>query len=238
TTLGVSKAVVHINKTIASALGSKKLNVVQQEKIDKPMVKMDGTEKKSKFGTNAILDSIPDCLKSCCCGKRGCPCTFTSLIWLVFLNFQCDQLWFSCWQQAGHARVHDPASEVSTFWEAIHIGAEVYYHLKNVIKKKYRMNTTNVSDEDRFVPNILENQEPLELLNATIEKAGYTDQVFISMDLAASEFRRSGKYDLNFKSPVTPTVVSIEDPFDQNYWEVQQKCTANAAIQEVGNDLT
>ncbi|KAH0500477.1 Alpha-enolase [Microtus ochrogaster] len=52
---GVSKAVEHINKTIAPALVSKKLNVVEQEKIDKLMIEMDGTENKSKFGANAIL---------------------------------------------------------------------------------------------------------------------------------------------------------------------------------------
>nr|KAF6443642.1 enolase 1 [Molossus molossus] len=52
---GVSKAVEHINKSIAPALISKKLSVVEQEKIDKLMIEMDGTENKSKFGANAIL---------------------------------------------------------------------------------------------------------------------------------------------------------------------------------------
>ncbi|MBZ3890771.1 Alpha-enolase [Sciurus carolinensis] len=52
---GVSKAIEHINKTIAPALVSKKLNVVEQEKVDRLMIKMDGTENKSKFGANAIL---------------------------------------------------------------------------------------------------------------------------------------------------------------------------------------
>ncbi|KAL0600699.1 Alpha-enolase [Plecturocebus cupreus] len=52
---GVSNAVEHINKTIAPALVSKKLNVTEQEKIDKLMIEMDGTENKSKFGANAIL---------------------------------------------------------------------------------------------------------------------------------------------------------------------------------------
>ncbi|EGV99550.1 Alpha-enolase [Cricetulus griseus] len=59
---GVSKAVEHINKTIVPALLSKKLNVVEQEKIDKLMIEMDGTENKSKFGANAILEvSIAVC---------------------------------------------------------------------------------------------------------------------------------------------------------------------------------
>ncbi|KAL6084497.1 hypothetical protein STEG23_009278 [Scotinomys teguina] len=70
----------------------------------------------------------------------------------------------------------------------MHIGAEVYYNLKNVIKRKYRMDATNVSNGDRFVPNILENKRTLGA--ATIEKSSYTDQGVISMVLAASEFFR------------------------------------------------
>uniref|UniRef100_A0A8C9IRI8 phosphopyruvate hydratase n=1 Tax=Piliocolobus tephrosceles TaxID=591936 RepID=A0A8C9IRI8_9PRIM len=98
----------------------------------------------------------------------------------------------------------------------------------------------------------------LELLKTAIGKAGYTDKVVIGMDVAASEFFRSGKYDLDFKSPDDPSryispdqladlyksfikdypVVSIEDPFDQDDWGAWQKFTASAGIQVVGDDLT
>lgn len=47
----------------------------------------------------------------------------------------------------------------STFKEAMRIGAEVYHNLKNVIKKKYGQDATNVGDEGGFAPNILENEE-------------------------------------------------------------------------------
>ncbi|KAM7326281.1 hypothetical protein ACRRTK_014759 [Alexandromys fortis] len=80
------------------------------------------------------------------------------------------------------------------------IGAEVYHNLKNV-KEKYGKDATNVGDVGRFVPNILENKEALALLKNTIGKAGYTDQAVIGMDVASSEFFRSGKYGLDFKSP-------------------------------------
>ncbi|XP_011814011.1 PREDICTED: beta-enolase [Colobus angolensis palliatus] len=52
---GVLKAVEHINKTLGPALLEKKLSVVDQEKVDKFMIELDGTENKSKFGANAIL---------------------------------------------------------------------------------------------------------------------------------------------------------------------------------------
>lgn len=47
----------------------------------------------------------------------------------------------------------------STFKEAMRIGAEVYHNLKNVIKRKYGQDATNVGDEGGFAPNILENKE-------------------------------------------------------------------------------
>ncbi|GAB1291274.1 Gamma-enolase [Apodemus speciosus] len=98
----------------------------------------------------------------------------------------------------------------------------------------------------------------LELVKEAIDKAGYTEKMVIGMDVAASEFYRDGKYDLDFKSPADPSryitgdqlgalyqdfvrnypVVSIEDPFDQDDWAAWSKFTANVGIQIVGDDLT
>ncbi|XP_025049287.1 gamma-enolase isoform X2 [Alligator sinensis] len=145
-----------------------------------------------------------------------------------------------------------------SFRDAMQIGAEVYHNLKSVIKEKYGKDATNVGDEGGFAPNILENSEALELLKEAIDKAGYTDKIVIGMDVAASEFYRDGKYDLDFKSPDDPSryisadelgdlyqsfvhdypVVSIEDPFDQDDWAAWTKFTANVGIQIVGDDLT
>uniref|UniRef100_A0A8B9QC62 Beta-enolase n=1 Tax=Apteryx owenii TaxID=8824 RepID=A0A8B9QC62_APTOW len=128
-----------------------------------------------------------------------------------------------------------------SFREAMRIGAEVYHSLKGVIKGKYGKDATNVGDEGGFAPNILENNEALELLKAAIAQAGYPDKVVIGMDVAASEFCRGGRYDLDFKSPPDPrgpTVVSIEDPFDQDDWEGWQRFLAQVGIQVVGDDLT
>uniref|UniRef100_A0AAA9S6H6 phosphopyruvate hydratase n=1 Tax=Bos taurus TaxID=9913 RepID=A0AAA9S6H6_BOVIN len=244
---GVSKAVEHINKTIAPALVSKKLNVVEQEKIDKLMIEMDGTENKSKFGANAILGvSLAVCKAGAV--EKGVP------------------LYRHIADLAGNAEVILPVPAFNVINGGSHagnklamrIGAEVYHNLKNVIKEKYGKDATNVGDEGGFAPNILENKEALELLKNAIGKAGYSDKVVIGMDVAASEFYRSGKYDLDFKSPDDPSryitpdelanlyksfirdypVVSIEDPFDQDDWEAWQKFTASAGIQVVGDDLT
>jgi enolase len=81
------------------------------------------------------------------------------------------------------------------------MGSETYHHLKAAIKQKYGQDACNVGDEGGFAPNILSNEEGLELLRVAIERAGYTGRIKIGMDVAASEFYKEGKYDLDFKNP-------------------------------------
>uniref|UniRef100_A0A8C3DWX7 phosphopyruvate hydratase n=1 Tax=Corvus moneduloides TaxID=1196302 RepID=A0A8C3DWX7_CORMO len=261
---GVSKAVEHVNKTIAPALISKNVNVVEQEKIDKLMLEMDGTENKSKFGANAILGvSLAVCKAGA--AEKGVP-LYRHIADLagnpeVILPVPA----FNVINGGSHAGNKLAMQEfmilpvgAESFKEAMRIGAEVYHNLKNVIKEKYGKDATNVGDEGGFAPNILENKEALELLKTAIAKAGYTDKVVIGMDVAASEFYRDGKYDLDFKSPDDPSryispdqladlykgfvknypVVSIEDPFDQDDWGAWKKFTGSVNIQVVGDDLT
>ncbi|TNN29672.1 Beta-enolase [Liparis tanakae] len=92
-------------------------------------------------------------------------------------------------------------------------GVPLYRHIADLagnkdvilpVPAKYGKDATNVGDEGGFAPNILDNNEALELLKSAIEKAGYPDKILIGMDVAASEFYRSGKYDLDFKSPEDP----------------------------------
>jgi len=146
-----------------------------------------------------------------------------------------------------------------SFTEAMKMGSEVYHHLKNVIKKKFGQQATGVGDEGGFAPNILENKESLELIKEAIEIAGYTGKIEIGMDVAASEFCKNGKYDLDFKNPntdpskfITPDelgqmyidwikeypIVSIEDPFDQDDWDAWSKYCGQVTNQVVGDDLT
>lgn len=57
----------------------------------------------------------------------------------------------------------------SSFKEALQMGAEVYHHLKAIIKKKYGQDATNVGDEGGFAPSIASNKEGLDLVNTAIE---------------------------------------------------------------------
>merc|ERR1719348_2035217 len=138
------------------------------------------------------------------------------------------------------------------------MGSELYHHLKALIKKKYGLDATAVGDEGGFAPNFQNNGEALELLVEAIKKSGYEGKMFIGMDIAASEFFKNGKYDLDFKNPESKEsdwissdallemykgfikdypVLSIEDPFDQDDWEGYAKLTKETDIQIVGDDL-
>ena len=91
----------------------------------------------------------------------------------------------------------------SCFSEAMRMGSELYHHLKALIKKKYGLDATAVGDEGGFAPNFQNNGEALELLVEAIKKSGYEGKIKIGMDIAASEFFKDGKYDLDFKNPET-----------------------------------
>jgi enolase len=123
------------------------------------------------------------------------------------------------------------------------MGSEVYMHLKQIIKEQYGAEATGVGDERGFAPNVATEKEVFELVKKAIEKAGYTDDIKIGLDVAASEFYNDENktYDLNFKDkggdpkkgggPKLHSsdellavykghlnaypIASIEDPFDQ-----------------------
>uniref|UniRef100_A0A8C0BQF3 phosphopyruvate hydratase n=2 Tax=Telluraves TaxID=3073808 RepID=A0A8C0BQF3_9AVES len=135
-------------------------------------------------------------------------------------------------------------------------------HINSTVAPALVGSGLSVVDQEKIDNLMLEmdgtENKSLELLKEAIDKAGYTDKIVIGMDVAASEFYRDGKYDLDFKSPDDPSryisadelgdlyqsfvrdypVVSIEDPFDQDDWEAWSKFTANVGIQIVGDDLT
>ncbi|KAL4616774.1 gamma-enolase [Arapaima gigas] len=243
---------------------SQGISVVEQEKLDNMMIEMDGTENKSKFGANAILGvSLAVCKAGAT--EKGIPLYrhIADLAGNTELVLPVPA--FNVINGGSHAGNKLAMQEfmvlpvgAESFREALRVGAELYQTLKGVIREKYGQDATNVGDEGGFAPNIVENSEALELLKTAIEKAGFTDKVVIGMDVAASEFYRDGKYDLDFKSPPNPDrhitaeelseiyqsfvndypVVSIEDPFDQDDWPAWSRLTASVGIQVVGDDLT
>uniref|UniRef100_A0A803T360 phosphopyruvate hydratase n=1 Tax=Anolis carolinensis TaxID=28377 RepID=A0A803T360_ANOCA len=141
------------------------ISVVEQEKIDKIMIDLDGTENKSKFGANAILGvSLAVCKAGA--AEKGVPLYrhIADLAGNKELILPVPA--FNVINGGSHAGNKLAMQEfmilpvgASTFKEAMRIGAEVYHNLKAVIKSKYGKDATNVGDEGGFAPNILENNE-------------------------------------------------------------------------------
>lgn len=262
---GVLKAVNNINSIIAPALVGKNLDITDQTAVDKIMLDLDGTENKSKLGANAILGVS---LAVCQAGakKKGVPLYRHIADLAGNKDLILPVPAFNVINGGSHAGNKLAMQEfmllptgASSFTEAMRMGSETYHHLKSVIKAKYGQDACNVGDEGGFAPNIQNNEEGLELLKVAIEKAGYTGKIEIGMDVAASEFCKDKKYDLDFKNPKSDPaawlssdqlyevyhgfitkypVVSIEDAFDQDDWDAWTKMNGQVTIQLVGDDLT
>jgi len=262
---GVTKAVSNINDVLAPELVKAGLDPVEQVAIDTMMLKIDGTENKNNLGANAILGvSMAVCKAGA--AHKGVPLYrhIADLAGVKEVMMPVPAL--NIINGGSHAGNKLAMQEfmilptgASTFSEAMKMGSEVYHHLKLLIKAKYGLDATAVGDEGGFAPNFQNNAEAIKLCEDAIEKAGYTGKIKIGMDVAASEFFKDGKYDLDFKNKDSKPedwitsdalcemykgfvkdapVVSIEDPFDQDDWEGWTKLTAETDIQIVGDDLT
>uniref|UniRef100_A0A8C1SVV6 phosphopyruvate hydratase n=2 Tax=Cyprininae TaxID=2743694 RepID=A0A8C1SVV6_CYPCA len=174
----------------------------------------------------------------------------------------------------GLFRAAVPSGASTGIYEALELrdGDKSRYKGKGVLKAVGHINDTlgpaliaseiSVVEQEKLDNMMIEmdgtENKSLELIKTAIDKAGFTDKVVIGMDVAASEFYRDGKYDLDFKSPPNPDrhitsdelleiyqtfvndypVVSIEDPFDQDDWAAWTNMTGSMGIQIVGDDLT
>lgn len=263
---GVRSAVNNVNKLIMPKL--KGMDPTNQREIDTILLHLDGTENKSKLGANAILGVSLAVAKAGAAAKH-IPLFqhFADLIKNEHLVLPVPALnVINGGSHAGNKLAFQEFMIMPTgadsFSEAMTIGSEVYHHLRNVIKKKYGQDATNVGDEGGFAPSIQSNREGVELLMTAIEKAGYTGKIDIAMDVASSEFYTVDKqYDLDFKGGENKDqtqllsgealgqlyqhlikefpIVSIEDPFDQDDWSNYSQLTATIGqnVQIVGDDL-
>uniref|UniRef100_A0A0G4HXY0 phosphopyruvate hydratase n=1 Tax=Chromera velia CCMP2878 TaxID=1169474 RepID=A0A0G4HXY0_9ALVE len=270
---GCLTAVSNVNNIIAPKLIGK--DPTDQTGIDKLMVEeLDGSQNewgwsKAKLGANAILAvSMAVCRAGAAAKKLPLYKHIAGLAGKDTSKFVLPVPAMNVINGGSHAGNKLAMQEfmilptgASSFKEAMQMGAEVYHNLKTAIKKKYGMDATNVGDEGGFAPNILKNEEGLDLLCEAIKMAGHEGKIKIGMDVAASEFYcEDGNYDLDFKTEgndgsakVTKDqlkdlyksfvdsypIVSIEDPFDQDDWEGYAKLTAECGekVQIVGDDL-
>merc|ERR1711988_169101 len=269
---GVLKAVKNVNDVIAPKIIG--MEVTKQRDIDRMMVEeLDGTKNewgwsKSKLGANAILAvSMAVCRAGAAASEMPLYQYIAKLAGKPTDKFVMPVPSLNVINGGSHAGNRLACQEfmilpvgATSFKDAMIIGSEVYHVLKSCIKKKYGQDACNVGDEGGFAPNVQDNNEALDVLMEALQKSGHAAKVKIGTDVAASEFLKDGKYDLDFKNPNSPDsmkltsdqlheyykvwlnkypLVSIEDPFDQDDWAAYSKFTADlkGSVQIVGDDL-
>ncbi len=249
---GVLKAVENVNTHLKDLIVG--MNVYEQKEIDYKMIEADGTKNKEKFGANAMLGVSMAAMKAAALSKKmplykyigegkTLPVPMMNIInGGAHADNKLDFQEFMIIPQADSVK------------ERVRIGAEVFHALKSVLKAKGY--NTAVGDEGGFAPNLGSNEEGFTLIIEAITKAGYTagKDVFLGIDVAASEFYKEGQYVLEGENRSLTTeqlvdfyvelvekypIISIEDPVDENDWDGFKLMTEKLGdkIQLVGDDL-
>ncbi|MFZ0034700.1 MAG: phosphopyruvate hydratase, partial [Sedimentisphaerales bacterium] len=253
---GVLKAVENVNNIIAPKIAG--LNPSEQEKIDRLMIALDGTENKDKLGANAILGVSMAVARVAAMDKRlslyaylgGPKAVKLPVPMMNILNGGKHADNSVDFQEFMVMPIGAP-----TFAEALRYGVETFHSLKSILKKKGY--STSVGDEGGFAPNLKSNDEACDVIVSAIEAAGYKPgkDIAIALDPAASSFYENGKYNLSKSGQGKKTspqmtqlykewiekypIVSIEDGLAENDWEGFKSHTAELGdkIQIVGDDI-
>ncbi|MFH1563419.1 MAG: phosphopyruvate hydratase [Nitrospirota bacterium] len=253
---GVLKAVDAVNDIIAPELEDE--DATCQALIDQIMIDLDGTENKEKLGANAILGVSLAVAKAASSALKlplyqylgGVNAKILPVPMLNILN------------GGKHADNSIDIQEFMimpagalTFSEGLRSAVETFHQLKKVLNQKGY--STSVGDEGGFAPVLSSTEEALEVILEAIEKAGYIpgEDMFIALDIAATELFKDGKYNFKgegkvmttdelidyYKSLVAkyPTIISIEDGLAEDDWDGWKKFTQELGdkIQIVGDDL-
>ena len=249
----VNTAVHNINSKISSKL--KNLNPNQQEKIDKILLELDGSENKSNLGANATLAvSLANAKCAAIANKK-------SLFKNIGTSYSLPIPLMNIINGGAHADNDLNIQEfmirpdsANTFMDAIEKCFFVIQNLKKLLQSKKML--TNVGDEGGFAPSINSNEEALDFIVQAIEKSNLKPgkDIAICLDVAANELmNKKGEYSvqssnftsvddvINYYKKLTSQypIKSIEDPFAEEDWQSWKKITTSIGnnVQIVGDDL-
>ena len=249
---GVLKAVANVNTVINTAIKGLSADF---EKIDKLLIKLDGTEFKSNLGANAILGVSMAVTKAAALSKKQPLYRFlggekANILPVPLMNILNGGM---------HADNNLDIQEFmimpiggKSFSEALRMATEVFHNLKALLKSKKL--STSVGDEGGFAPNLNSNEEALSLIIEAIKKAGYLPgkDVSLALDCAASSFYKDGKYTFENTQKSAEDLIaiygkwlekypilSIEDGLSEHDWAGWQLMTQKlgGALQLVGDDI-
>jgi enolase len=252
---GVLTAVRHVNEEIGPAVIG--MDAADQALLDDRLIHLDGTPNKRKLGANALLGvslataraaaeqlDVPLYRHLGGVAARVLPVPLMNLV-----------------NGGAHADNNLDVQEfmvvpygAPTFPEALRAGAEIFHHLKKVLKAQGK--STGVGDEGGFAPDLPANESALDALMEAIGKAGYRPgaDVGIALDVAASELydKEAGTYLLGGRKLSAQEmvgwyeglcqnypIVSIEDGMAEDDWGGWKALTQalGSRVQLVGDDL-
>lgn len=251
----VLKAVENVNSTIASKLRG--VDATNQQKIDEILVDLDGTKNKSKLGANAILAVSLACARACANSARK---PFFEYLGNSRGNLMPVPM-MNIINGGKHADNKIDIQEfmiapvgATTIEDAIRAGAEIFHHLKSILKKQGF--NTNVGDEGGFAPNLDSANQALDFIAQATIQAGYNlgSDIMLALDCASSEFYENGIYNLAgegkklnnsqiieyYENLVNSyPIFSIEDPLAEDDFAGWKEITKilGEKIQIVGDDL-
>ena len=249
---GVLKAVNNVNTLIRANLIGR--DVLDFKAIDELMIKLDGTDNKSSLGANATLGVSLACVRAAALAKK------MPLYKFIGEGRTLPRPMMNILNGGAHAdnnldfQEFMIIPEADTIKERIRMGSEIFHTLKSVLNNKGY--ATGVGDEGGFAPDLKGNKEALDLICEAIKKAGYVpgENVFLALDVAASEFYENGRYVLKSEGRSYNNeelvdyleelvneypIISIEDGLNETDYEGFKILTDRLGdrIQLVGDDL-
>ena len=250
---GVLKAVENVNEELADELAG--FEADDQRAIDQAMLRLDGTDNKSRLGANAIL-GVSMAVARAAAESAGLPLyryvggPNAHVLPVPMMNILNGGAHADSGVDVQEFMIAPIGAE--TFTEALQVGAEVYHTLKSVIKEKGL--STGLGDEGGFAPSVESTRAALDLIVEAIEKSGYKlgDDVALALDVASSEFFKDGKYHFEGQELTAEEmskvyeelineypIVSIEDPLQEDDWDGYVTLTAAIGdkVQLVGDDF-
>ena len=253
---GVLKAVENV-KRIASEL--KGLDVRLQRTIDSVMIRMDGSENKSKLGANAIL-GVSMAVAKAAADASGMPLfqyiggSRSNRLPVPMMNL------INGGKHAGNALAIQEFLIMPvgfhSYIDSLRAGVEVYKELRDILAEKYGKSAVNVGDEGGYAPPMKATEEALEALWEAVENAGYDprSRIWLGIDCAASSFydaskdiylidgmKLSGGELMDHYGELISKyhIRSVEDPFQEEDFQGFAEFTGKFGdkLQVVGDDL-